>query len=524
MNKSIVYIIYGVSGSGKTTIGKLLASDFKIPFYDADDFHPEDNVKKMSDGLPLDDDDRHPWLEKISLLVRDAHLNCGCVLACSALKKVYREKLQSIDPAFIKWIYLDGRFDLIISRLENRKGHFFKKELLTSQFDTLERSEQGIIVDIDKEAKEVLQEIKSKLHMKKSQLGLIGLGVMGKSLAKNLLSKNFSLSVFNRHIDNKEVDVAKNFVKAQQNQDNVLGFDDLQSFVDSLEQPRSVMVMVSAGKGIDAVIDALLPMLSEGDCIIDGGNSHYKATLKRSDKLAYRGIHFLGTGISGGEEGALKGPSIMPGGSKVGYEQSGLFLEAIAAKDANNAPCCRYIGPQGAGHYVKMVHNGIEYAEMQLIAEIYYLLRFYQKISPSQIADIFEVWKKDGLDSYLLSITIDILHKKDGDRFLIDLVLDKAKQKGTGGWSTNAALELGVSLSTISESVMARNLSGIKSERVEAAKAYALESESFSVHYKIILDDLKKAYQATRIINHHIAGNPYYQSSHRFSNVKRSLE
>ncbi len=502
MKNRIIYIIFGVSGSGKTTIGKVLAKNFNIPFYDADDFHPEANLIKMSAGIPLDDDDRTPWLQELSILIKDAHTKNGAVVACSALKKKYRKTLQSIDSKYIRWIFLEGSFDLIADRIARREHHFFKKEMLLSQFETLERPKNGIIVAIDKSSTEIINEITSMLNSKKSQLGVIGLGVMGKSLAKNFLSKGYSLSVYNRQLIDVEEDIAKNFV-AKQPYKEVKGFDDLYSFVKSLEQPRTIMLMVNAGKPVDIVIDSLLPLLAKGDCIIDGGNSHYKLTLERCKRLDAKGIHFLGTGISGGEEGALKGPSIMPGGSKNAYDRSGKFLETIAARDTQNNPCCTYIGPDGSGHYIKMVHNGIEYGEMQLLAETYHLLRFYGKKTPDQIAAIFDIWRNNGLQSYLLEITIAILRKKEGGDFLIDKILDQASQKGTGGWSTNAALDIGMPLSTIAESVMARNISSMKSQRVTASETYQLETSNIAID-DVFIKKLEKAFQTASIINHHM--------------------
>ncbi|WP_299601002.1 NADP-dependent phosphogluconate dehydrogenase [uncultured Aquimarina sp.] len=504
MQNAIVYIVFGVSGSGKTTVGKALAENLGIPFYDADDFHPKENIRKMSDGFPLNDTDRAPWLQKLADAISEWNTKEGAVLACSALKESYRSTLQGVDPNYIKWIFLDGSFELITNRLGARKNHFFKKEMLISQFETLEKPKGGIAINIDKSVDQIINEIKSKLNTRKSEIGLIGLGVMGNSLAKNLLSNNFRISVYNRHVDGIEVDVAKRFVEDQSESDTVLGFDDLEKFVNSIEKPRTIMVMVNAGKPIDLVIEALIPLLSNGDCIIDGGNSHYKATLERSEKLIQSNIHFLGTGISGGEEGALKGPSIMPGGAKVAYERSGKFLEAIAAKDKSDRSCCTYIGPDGSGHFVKMVHNGIEYAEMQLLAETYHLLRFYLSKTPIEISNIFKNWIQNGAQSYLLEITADLLLKKENEDFLIDKILDKAGQKGTGGWSTVAALELGVSLPTISESVMARNVSGIKSKRVEASEIYKLDKSQCDLDEKTFINNLEKAFIATSIINHHI--------------------
>ena len=484
----------------------------------------------MSEGSPLTDEDRLPWLEKLAEEVGGWHSKFGAVLACSALKKSYRKILVSfIDPQYVQWVFLDGNFDVIADRLKNRKEHFFKQELLISQFEALEKPDKGkgMIISIDKSISEINDEIistlnsnnqiKIKLNKGESQIGLIGLGVMGKSLAKNFLSKGYRLSVYNRQLIGKEEDVAKCFVQEQPDNLPVLGFDELKGFTDSLESPRIIKIMVSAGKPVDVVIDALLPMLSKGDCIIDGGNCHYKLTLERYERLKKLGIHFLGTGISGGEEGALKGPSIMPGGSKKGYDISKMYLQTIAAKDKNGNACCTYIGSGGAGHYVKMVHNGIEYAEMQLLAETYSFLRFCIQKEPNQIADIFETWKRNGLQSYLLEITIDILRKQEGDSYLVDKILDKAAQKGTGGWSTKAALDIGMPLSTISEAVMARCISGMKSERVKASGIYKLEGEIADINVDVYIEKLKNAFQAASIINHHIGFDLLKEASKEYN-------
>ncbi len=515
MNLKDIYIIFGVSGCGKTTLGRELSTILNIPFYDADNFHPEPNIKKMSEGIPLEDNDRAPWLQVLADRIADWSKEKGAVLACSALKQEYRDKLQSIDHRYIKWIFLEASYETILKRLEARQGHFFKKELLVSQFDTLEQPKQGICINVEQSIEKSITQIKLKLNMSKSQLGLIGLGVMGKSLSKNILSRGFSLSVYNRQVENKEVDIAKHFVDEQPNGSHVLGFDDLSSFVNSLEEPRTIMIMVNAGKPIDLVIESILPLLSKGDCLIDGGNSHYKKTLEREQLVSRLGIHFIGTGVSGGEEGALKGPSIMPGGSKEAYMRSGKFLEAIAARDKNDNSCCTYIGPGGAGHYVKMIHNGIEYGEMQLLAEIYHFLRFYGNKTPEQISDVFESWRINRKDSFLLEITADILRKKEGEEFLIDKILDKAGQKGTGGWSTVSALEIGMPLSTISEAVMARNLSGMKSERETASEIYNLKP-SIAIDDEELLNTLEKAFYATSIINHAIGFDLISQASQEY--------
>ena len=338
---------------------------------------------------------------------------------------------------------------------------------------------------------------------KKSEIGIVGLGVMGKSLALNCVNNNIRTAVYNRHVAGVEENIAQEFAQGSNN-DKLSAFDDLDEFANVLERPRKILLMVKAGKAIDGLIGKLLPLLDSEDVIIDGGNSHYEDTDRRTLDLAKSGIHFLGTGISGGEEGALKGPSIMPGGSAKGYELSKTYLNKIGAKDIMGDPCCSYIGAGGAGHFIKTVHNGIEYAEMQLLAEVYGLLKNYLLQTPEQTAEIFSAWRKKGLNSYLLEITIAILLKKEDSAYLIDKILDAASQKGTGAWSTEAALKMGVPLSSISESVMARYLSSMKEIRVKSSKLY--ESFPGTNHNPAdsVIDELMVAYKAARLINHAI--------------------
>lgn len=349
--------------------------------------------------------------------------------------------------------------------------------------------------------------------MSNAEFGLIGLGVMGKSLAINLASKGVRLSVYNRHVPGKEEGIAQDFVKEAQL--DIDGHADLQAFVDSMPAPRNILVMVNAGAAVDAVIDDLIPLLDNGDMIIDAGNSHYDDTTRRANYLEQQGIVFLGTGVSGGEEGARKGPSIMPGGSKSAYDRAGKYLELIAARDKHGAPCCAYVGSEGSGHFVKMVHNGIEYADMQLIAEMYHLLRYHANMDHLEISALFDNWRKTGADSYLLEISADILRKKEGAGFLIDQVLDAAGQKGTGGWSTISALSLGMPLDTISSAVMARNVSGLKKERVIAHQTYERRYKEIN---PIVMenDKLRSAYQAARIINHAIGFDMIRKASEDF--------
>ncbi|MDO6802897.1 NADP-dependent phosphogluconate dehydrogenase [Wenyingzhuangia sp. 1_MG-2023] len=497
MKTKIIFII-GVSGVGKSTIGELLANDLKIPFFDGDDYHPKENIKKMSNGEALNDMDRFGWLKKINeLAINQLNTESSCVIVCSALKIDYRNILNEGIKQNSEWIFLQGSFDQIKERLDNRKGHFMSSDLLKSQFDILEEPANAITINVKTSPKNIVEIIKNKLT-EKSEFGLFGLGVMGKSLSRNLANNGFKLSLFNRHVNEIEENVALNFKNQFTELSSALPFDNIASFVNSIELPRKIMLMVNAGKTIDLVIEDLLPHLSEGDILIDGGNSNYKKTKERVDYLKSKGINFIGTGVSGGEEGALKGPSIMPGGTKETYKKVQPFLEKIAAIDKNNLPCCTYIGPEGSGHFVKMVHNGIEYAEMQLLADVFVLLKRLGN-NPNQIADILESWQNTS-NSYLLEITIDILRKKEENDWLIHKIMDKAGNKGTGNWTTIATSELGVPSTMITSSLFARYTSFFKDERITASNNFR-ESETHSL--KFTEADVSKAYQFARIINHY---------------------
>ncbi|MEB2493466.1 decarboxylating NADP(+)-dependent phosphogluconate dehydrogenase [Peribacillus frigoritolerans] len=294
-------------------------------------------------------------------------------------------------------------------------------------------------------------------------IGVIGLGVMGSNIALNMANKGEKVAVYNYTRDLTDQLVAE--LDGQ----SIHPYYEIQDFVQSLETPRKIFLMVTAGKAIDSVITSLLPHLESGDIIMDGGNSHYEDTERRYDELKSKGFSYVGIGISGGEVGALKGPSIMPGGDKDAYEKVAPILTKVAAK-VNDAPCCTYIGPKGAGHFVKMVHNGIEYADMQLIAEAYTFLREKLHLEVNEIADIFETWNQGELKSYLIEITAEILRKKDEVTGLplIDVILDKAGQKGTGKWTSMQAIDNGIPASIITESLFARYISALKEERVHA--------------------------------------------------------
>lgn len=303
----------------------------------------------------------------------------------------------------------------------------------------------------------------------KNQIGVIGLAVMGKNLSLNIAEHGFTVAVYNR--SSQKTKELLEEISEESLRGKLEGYYSLEEFVASLESPRRIIMMVKAGDAVDDTIRQLLPLLSEGDLLMDGGNSYYEDTIRRSKKLQSMGILYLGTGISGGEEGARRGPAIMPGGDYEAYQRMEEVLTAIAAK-AEDEPCSTYIGENGAGHFVKMVHNGIEYADMQLIAEAYDILRKVLKLTPPELQRIFEEWNKGELNSYLIGITADIFGKKDafsGD-YLVNRILDVAGQKGTGKWTSQLSLDLGVPTPSITEAVYMRYLSSMKGERNEASK------------------------------------------------------
>ncbi|WP_035053895.1 NADP-dependent phosphogluconate dehydrogenase [Carnobacterium pleistocenium] len=324
--------------------------------------------------------------------------------------------------------------------------------------------------------------------MSKQEIGVVGMAVMGKNLALNIESRGYSVSVYNRTTSKTEAVVAENPDK------KLVLTRTVEEFVDSLEKPRRILLMVQAGKGTDATIQSLLPHLDKGDILIDGGNTFFKDTIRRSEELAESGVNFIGTGVSGGEEGALKGPAIMPGGQKEAYDLVAPILEQIAAvADEDGEACVTYIGPNGAGHYVKMVHNGIEYGDMQLIAEAYHMLTNVAGLSVDEIAEVFTEWNKGELDSFLIELTATALTKKDPEtgKPMVDIILDRAGNKGTGKWTSQSALDLGVPLPMITESVFARYISALKEERVEASKilpkpaSYKVEGDKAELVEKI---------------------------------------
>ncbi len=355
-----------------------------------------------------------------------------------------------------------------------------------------------------------------------ADIGVTGLAVMGRNLARNLARNGFTVALHNRTHARTE-----SLIKEHGDEGSFVPNEELADFVASLKQPRAIIIMVKAGEATDAVIDELTPLLDEGDIIIDCGNAHYADTRRREHQLAEKNLHFVGSGVSGGEEGALNGPSIMPGGSKESYERLGPMFEKIAAQ-VDGTPCCVHIGPDGAGHFVKMVHNGIEYADMQLIAEAYDLLRSGLNAEPAELAEIFRQWNDGDLESFLIEITVDVLAQTDaktGKPFL-DVVSDQAEQKGTGRWTVQSALDLGIPITGIAEATFARSLSGHAEQRGPAQQAYSDQAlgltagtgfaDDFPGGRDAFIDAVRKALYASKVVayaqgfDHIVAGSAEY--------------
>ncbi len=334
--------------------------------------------------------------------------------------------------------------------------------------------------------------------MQKYNIGLIGLAVMGENLVLNMESKGFSVAVFNR--TTQKVD---DFMNARAKGKNIKGCYSIEELVANLESPRKVMMLVKAGKPVDAFIDLITPHLEEGDIIIDGGNSYFPDTIRRTKYVEDKGLLYIGTGVSGGEEGALLGPSIMPGGSTKAWPLVKNIFQAISAKVKNNVPCCEWVGNDGAGHFVKMVHNGIEYGDMQMITEAYAIMKNVLGMTNNEMADTFEEWNNGELDSYLIEITKDILRiTDDNGTSIVDLILDAAGQKGTGRWTSEQALDLGTPTATIAEAVFARAMSSIKEERVIASKKLQGPKIEFNGNKKVFLEKIRKGLFASKICSY----------------------
>jgi len=334
--------------------------------------------------------------------------------------------------------------------------------------------------------------------MSKADIGLIGLAVMGENLILNMESRGFTVACFNRTVS--KVD---DFINWRAKGKNILGCKSIEELAASLKKPRKIMLMVKAGKPVDDFIELILPHLENGDIIIDGGNSHFPDTTRRTQYVESKGKLYIGTGVSGGEEGALRGPSIMPGGSPLAWEHVKPIFQAICAKTDDGDPCCDWVGENGAGHFVKMVHNGIEYGDMQMICETYQMMKEGLGMTNTEMHEVFAEWNKGELDSYLIEITRDILAYKDEDgNEVIDLILDTAGQKGTGKWTAIAALDFGQPLTLIGEAVFARCLSALKEKRVAASKVLKGPKRSFRGDKKAFINDLRQALYASKIISY----------------------
>jgi len=330
-----------------------------------------------------------------------------------------------------------------------------------------------------------------------ADIGLIGLAVMGENLVLNMESKGFTVAVYNRTVS--KVD---NFMNGRGKGKNFIGAHSIEELCKSLKRPRKVMMLVKAGQAVDDFIEQLIPYLEPGDVIIDGGNTHFPDTIRRTAYVESKGLLYIGTGVSGGEEGALKGPSMMPGGSRAAWELVKPVFQSICAK-ADGAPCCDWVGENGAGHFVKMVHNGIEYGDMQLICEVYQIMSDLLGMSAQEMHEVFKEWNKGELDSYLIEITRDILgYKDEKGEVVVDKILDTAGQKGTGKWTAVSALDLGIPLTLIGEAVFARCLSAQKKERVIASKQLTGPKPAFTGDKAAFINDLKNALYASKIVSY----------------------
>ncbi len=357
------------------------------------------------------------------------------------------------------------------------------------------------------------------------EFGLIGMGVMGTSIARNLARKGFNLALYNRYEKGVEEQVAQKAIAEHEELGTAAGFEDLEAFVAAQATPRKIFLMIKAGPVTDYVINDLAPLLTAGDVIIDGGNSHYKDTERRMAALKKQGLHFIGTGVSGGERGALEGPSIMPSGDANAYKIIEPYLSQIAARDKDGNPCCTYVGGGGSGHFIKMVHNGIEYAEMQLIAESYALMRYAYGMSMESIAAEFTAWQNQDLGSYLLEISTKIILQKEGETYLIDHILDKAGNKGTGSWTTDAATDYGVPTTVLTSALFARYISAFATKRRDYVSHFALEKPN--LENLPLPNELRNAYALARLVNHQQgfelmqAASETYQWGLNFSEIAR---
>ncbi len=493
-------LVMGVSGCGKSHVGNLLAQQLGFPFFDGDDFHPEPNVEKMKQGIPLTDQDRIGWLHTLNQLFLD---NDQAVIACSALKPEYRDILRHNNNDLVI-VYLQGDFDTIWKRHQKRNNHWFNgKSMLESQFDALiePQTSEAIFVNISPSISDVIINIHqqldaysleqgapmtSTLKTPQCHIAMIGLGVMGKSLTLNLLDNGFNVAGFDLNSVNSD-NTAHEAEKLNKGQ--FFASSSLEYALNQLPSPRVIALSVPAGDIVDTVIQDLLNAdLEPDDIVIDTGNSLWTDTIARDKK--YQGqLNFFSTAVSGGEQGARFGPALMASGDPKAWQYVKPMWNAIAAKvDPHGMPveplqdgeaCATYTGPSGSGHYVKMVHNGIEYADMQIICEVYQYLHQVIGLEAAKIGDIFSQWNQGVLNSYLMEISADILQQKDfhSDKPLVEMILDKAGQKGTGVWTAINSLEVGCPAPSIAQSVYARSLSSLKERRLQGEQKLAVVTE-----------------------------------------------
>ncbi len=490
--RDMFIVVMGVSGSGKSTVGRMVAQRLDWPFYDGDDFHSPENIARMAAGVPLKDEDRAGWLATMAAFVEEkTRAGENGVIACSALKVAYREVLRRFDRKQIQFAYLKGSYEVILERMKRRGEHFMRPEMLRSQFDDLEEPWGILTIDISLPQDKIVQKIVEQLMENKYSLGILGLGVMGRSLAQNFARNGFAPIGFdlNPHLPE--------------------GFDvrvttSLEEMAAALTPPRTFFLMVPAGAPVDAAIASLKPYMGKGDLVIDGGNSYFADTERRVKELEQDGFRFIGMGVSGGESGALWGPSMMPGGSKEAWPRVKEMFEAIAARAPEDGePCVGWMGAGGSGHYVKMVHNGIEYGDMQLIAEVYDLLHRGAGLPNAELADIFAAWNDRELRSYLIEITANILTRVDEEtgQPLVDVILDEAAQKGTGKWTSQTALDTGAAIPTINAAVESRLISALKAERVIASKTLG-SAKKFTGDVKALVSACEQALYASKITSY----------------------
>jgi 6-phosphogluconate dehydrogenase len=498
-----IYFIMGVAGSGKTTIGAALAQQLGLSFIDADDEHPAENIEKMKAGIPLTDEDRVPWLQKVRSRAISASSQNGVVIACSALKQVYRNLLEE-NLINVHWIFLDGDWSVLHERLNSRKNHYMPASLLHSQLATLERPEKAIRINAKHSVAETVEMIIRSLQLKKERIGIVGLGVMGKALARNLGNKGWQLSLYNREVKGIEELVAQQSVNDYPELSTALPFNDIHAFVKSLGSSPYIFMMLPAGEATDHFLNLLIPLLSPGAIIIDGANAFYADTEKHQQQILGHHIHLLGCGVSGGEQGALEGPALMVSGDKKAYDKVAPLLLSMAAVNGSGNSCCAYIGKGGSGHYVKMVHNAIEYGEMQLLAEVYGIMRNGLQMEEEAIAAIFDEWQQTELHSYLLGITQQIVNTKYNHKPILSLINDKASYKGTGAWAAQEAAFLGEPAGMFATALNARYISA--NTRLRNWVQQYLNSHDQVVTQKnatIDIEQIKLVYTLVRIWNHH---------------------